>query len=184
MYTAPVNLLKLVGMSSSQEATTMLVWTMTQWGYIVTLPLPLGPMGGYNYNDSQTAFIVDCHYFDYYLNTFSDSTIDCRETIRMIWNIQFYHGISFRPSAKISKTIRGLSIVFYLHDFSGNQEYLFRHRCTAVAICRLKLSVHSPGTRSEIQMAEGIGPGSETLVHISQTAYTRLPKPYGNCTNS
>ena len=179
---APQDLLSRLGLSA-EKAVTLLTWSETQFGYIASLPLPLKPMKNYNYNESNTHFIVDCHYLDWQLIAIPDSEINCRDTVQLVYNWQFYLCYSFRPPANVTRKIRGLTAIFYLDDFLVPNNNYFNSDVKLSQSSGVRLSVHTPGTESFVEKAEVIGPGTETLVQISQTNHTRLPEPYGTCTD-
>ena len=104
-------------------------------------------------------------------------------SIRMVFNNQFYSYYSFRPPANFTKKIRSWTAIFYLNDLRGNRNHYINFYSKLSQMSGIKISVHAPGDGSHIEMAWGIASGTETLVHVSQTAYLRLPEPYGACTN-
>ena len=182
MAAAPQSILNVFNMSA-EEALTLFTWSETQFGYIANLPLPLTPMGSYNYNDSRTSFIVDCNYFDSQLETFEDGEINCRDTIHSVYNWLFYRCFSFRPPANVTPNIRGLTAIFYLDDFTSTNNNYFNTDVKLSQSSGIRLSVHASGTGSDVEVGEGIGPGTENLVHVMQTNHIRLPDPYGTCTD-
>ena len=166
---------------TKETAKTFLSWYGSLPGFVANLPLPTSPPDDSSSN-GQMPFIVDCKYFDWQLNPFTDDIINCRETVRIIYDFNYYHCYSFRvPAEDLANKIRGLNVIFYLDDFASARYNYFKTDITMSQSAGIKLSVHAPGTGSKIQMAEKIGPGIETLVHISQTKHSRLPAPYGTC---
>ena len=177
-----VDLHPILGINT-QLGMTMIRWLQTQAGYIADLPVSTSPMGTDIYNSSQSNFIVDCNYFDWQLNMFEEAVVDCRKTVRVVYEHFSYRCYSFRLAENVSQNIRGFTAIFYLDDFSTIQNTYFTSDITKSQSSGIKLSVHVPGTSSDVKVGEVIGPGTEKTVHISQTNYVRLPKPYGTCIN-
>ena len=168
---------------TNEDAETFIHWYGSSYGFLSNLPLPSSPPNDSS-SDFKTPFIVDCNYFDFQLNTFTDDVISCLGTVQIVYDPYYYRCFSFRPSsADLSDKIRGLTAIFYLDDFASAEYNYFTSDVRLSQTAGIRLSVHAPGTGSKIQMAEKVGPGKETLVHIRQTKYVRLPEPYGTCSN-
>ena len=150
-------------------------------GFIANYLLP-GHPNEYVYNqDSMFPLIVDCSYFDWQINTIPDDVISCQDAIQLVYNLFYYRCRSFLPPTIHSSKIRGLTAIFYLTDFADSRFNYFNSDVTLSESSGLKVAVHAIGTGSNIPTGEGIKPGTENLIHISQTKHTRLPMPYGNC---
>ena len=165
---------------SKQVLLTYMTWYESRSGYVGDLPLSLSPIGSSD-SVAQTPFIVDCSYFDWQLNTIAEDQINCRDTAHTVYDAFNYHCYSFLLPANRTRQNRGLSAIFYLDDFVYPRYNYFDTDVSISQSAEIKVSVHVPGTGSKMSMAEKVGPGMETTIHVSQTKHTRLPAPYGTC---
>ena len=147
-------------------------------GYIANLPLPRH----YNTSGGGTTFIVDCNYYDWQLNLYGSGSINCRGTVSMVWDPNYFRCYSFRPPDEFRSGIRALTAFFYVNDFSTDINKYFSTNVQLSQATGIKVSVHANSTGAKIEVGERIGPGTETLVHVAQTRHTRMPEPYGSCT--
>ena len=158
------------------EVLDLLKMFSSPFGYIANLPMPTGSHASHRL----PPFVVDCDYFDWQLNRYAE--LECSNTIHEVWDPNYYRCYSFRPPANSSKLIRALTGFFYVGDFFDDQQPFFSTNIGMSQASGIKVSVHAPGTGAKIEVSEKIGPGTETLIHVSQTKNTRLPDPYGTCT--
>ena len=170
---------------SVPTALTYLNWYESQVSYIANLQimesLTRRSEHDVDVNVAQTSFIVDCNFFDWQLNT--DGRINCRDTLVVVYDASYFHCFSFRLPANKTKKIRGLSAVLYLNDSIAVRNNYITNTVSLSQAAGIKLSVHAPGTGSKMSMAEKIGPGMETQVRVLQTKHSRLPAPYGSCSD-
>ena len=119
-------------------------------GYFANLPLTDSGGSGDN-------FIVDCGYYNWdwqlYTGSTPQSSFDCfADTVKFVWDNNYYHCVSFQMPMKVAKKIRGLTAIFYINDFTSSRVDAFRPTLGVSRATGIQVSVSAPGTVSNMKV--------------------------------
>lgn len=123
--------------------------------------------------------IIDYNYFSW-----DWSTSMVRGSFRGVWSPEYSMCYTLKLDKANLTQVRGLSLIVYIDNFPQIKfaQTGYTPRPTQAVATGIRVIVHAPGTQPNLKVGMSIGPGTETTLHVSNTMRTRLPSPYGICT--
>ena len=104
--------------------------------------------------------------------------------ITAAWDPQYYKCFTLKPqNSDLRGNISSLNAILYVSNAGPNAESSLYVGLDSIAI-GLSVVVHAPGTAADMTYGVNIGPGTTTIIQITQSVRTRLGEPYSNCTNN
>ena len=163
--------------SSLRDARIDVVWSelRSKRGYIANNPR--FQKRGYTAEDN---FIVGRLWYDWqYYSDAHVAPLDSEVTVS--WNQKYYSCYTITSEKTID--VFGISVILYIGDFPPTAKEHFNFYLSSVMTSGVRLVIHPKGVQPYLDDGISLSPGTETTIYVSQTNITRLPKPYGNCTN-